>query len=68
MRPGNSEIILRILVKTHEISNQRRFGLLCPLQYIVNYSMGVTQEFLNGQDVILSRLTSYQVGMSKMNQ
>ena len=26
--PGNSDIILRILVKTHEIFNQRRFGAL----------------------------------------
>ena len=37
MRPGNIDIILRIPVKTHEISNQRRFGLPCPLD--VNYSM-----------------------------
>ena len=38
MRPGNSDfIILRIPVKTHEIFNQRRFELPCPLY--VNYSM-----------------------------
>ena len=38
MRPSNSDhIILRIPVKTHEISSQRRFGLPCPLYSLLLY-------------------------------
>ena len=50
MIPGNRDIILHIPVKTHAISNQRRFGLPCPLLYIVNYSIvwGVWWEVVDG--------------------
>ena len=44
-RPGNSDIILHILVKTHEISNQRRFGFVALSSiYVVIYSMGHAQQ------------------------
>ena len=44
VRPGNSDIVFRIPVKTHEISNQRRFGLHCPLY---SYSMRRTFQLRN---------------------